>query len=124
MDNLSILNKKLSTYVSAGGQLRNVSDQLLLELLHAWENWPSSSADFYRELGFTRRQMAKLIGKAKKLKRTGHVSESEFIEISSEDVGIPTNSSFTCSIELAWEKNKIIRFGQVDTLMEFLKKSA
>ena len=74
MDN-SNLKKKLSVYVTDKGYLKNVSDEVLYEILVAWENWSGSSKEFYRSLGFTAAQMAALIGKAKKYKRQGHFGE-------------------------------------------------
>jgi len=38
MDTIT-LKKKLSTYLSSKGNLRNVSDEVLYEVLLAWENW-------------------------------------------------------------------------------------
>ena len=78
---LVTLKKKLSTYVSDGGRLRNVSEEVLYEVLSAWENWAGSATEFYRSIGFTRRQMAKLLGKAKKMKREGHFGSSEFKQV-------------------------------------------
>ena len=50
MDNIT-LKKKLSSYVSQGGYLKNVSDELLYEILIAWENWTASGSEFYKSLG-------------------------------------------------------------------------
>ena len=77
MDNVT-LKKKLSTYLSEKGQLRNLNPEVLYEVLVAWENWTGPRKDFYRSLGFTQKQMAGLIGKAKKLKRDGRFGEGEF----------------------------------------------
>lgn len=127
MDNVT-LRKKLSTYVSDGGQLRNVSPEVLFEVLSAWENWTGSAVEFYRSIGFTQRQMATLIGKAKKLKRDGHFGSSEFKEIQIEDVAsgsMAVSGNGPCAAaELVWTNGKIIRFSGVDYLMDFLKKSA
>ena len=49
MDNVN-LKKKMSVYLTNKGQLRNVSDELLYEILTAWESWPGSGADFYRTI--------------------------------------------------------------------------
>ena len=65
MDNIT-LKKKLSTYVSDKGYLKGVSDEVLYEVLVAWENWTGSAVEFYRSLGFSQKQMASIIGKAKK----------------------------------------------------------
>ena len=45
---LVTLKKKLSTYESDKGYLKNVSDDVLYEVLVAWENWTGPTKDFYR----------------------------------------------------------------------------
>ena len=75
---LVTLKKKLSTYESDKGYLKNVSDDVLYEVLVAWENWTGPTKDFYRGLGFSHAQMAGVVGKAKKLKREGHFGSGEF----------------------------------------------
>lgn len=126
MDNV-ILKKKLSTYESDKGYLKNVSDDILYEVLVAWENWTGPSADFYRSLGFTHSQMAGIIGKAKRLKRDGHFGSSEFKQVK---VDLPTDSAFSVSgvpcavVEIVWTNGQVIRFSGIDYLMDFLKKSA
>jgi len=126
MDNVT-LKKKLSTYLSDKGQLRNLSADVLYEVLVAWENWTGPSKDFYRSLGFTHRQMAGLIGKAKKLKREGHFGEGEFkqVRIDQPVEPMPSSLSGPCpTVELVWHNGQLIRFSAVDQLMDFLKKSA
>ena len=66
------LKRKLSTYIAESGRLRNVPEELLSEVLSAWEGWSGTAKDFYTNLGFSPKQMATLIGKAKRLKREGH----------------------------------------------------
>jgi hypothetical protein len=51
MDNIT-LKKKLSAYVSSSGRLQNLNEDILYEVLIAWENWTGPSAEFYRTLGF------------------------------------------------------------------------
>jgi hypothetical protein len=122
---LVTLRKKLSTYESDKGYLKNVSDDLLFEVLKAWEQWTGPGKDFYRSLGFSSSQMASVIGKAKKLKREGYFGEEGFKEVKVE---APMAASFgdgPCSgIELAWNNGNIIRFSQVELLVDFLKKVA
>ena len=118
---LSILKKKLSTFRSETGKLMNVSDELLMELLLSWEQWSGPSNGFYAALGVDHRKMAKLMGRAKKLKREGVFPESGFKEIKVES---SQGSASGCSIELAWENGRIIRFAQVELLVDFLKKVA
>lgn len=126
MDHIS-LKKKLSTYVSEAGRLKNVSDELLFEVLTAWEDWTGTATEFYRSIGFTQRQMAKLIGKAKKLKREGHFGSESFKEIHVEGYQevVAHDGSYLSSpmIELKHGEGKLIRFPQVSQLIEFLKSA-
>ncbi len=126
MDNVA-LKKKLSTYESDKGYLKNVSDDVLYEVLVAWENWSGPSADFYRSLGFSHSQMAGIIGKAKKLKREGYFGTSEFKQVKvdfPQDSGIFLSSGPCAAVELVWTNGQVIRFSGVDYLVDFLKKSA
>lgn len=118
---LTILKKKISTFRSEGGKLRNVSDELLMEILQAWESWVGPASGFYSAIGVTHRKMASLMGKAKKLKREGHFPVEEFKEVKIAEGGF----SGPCQgIEMAWENGKIIRFSEVSQLVDFLKKVA
>lgn len=118
---LEVLKKKLSTYKNARGQVRGVSDELLLEVLSAWEHWTGSAKEFYQAIGISQTGMASMIGKAKRLKREGHTIPFQEVKIE----GVPEGGLIpsSCDIEVQ-EKNKIIRFKKVDLLIEFLKKSA
>ena len=119
---LEVLKKKISTFRSEKGVLKNVSDELLMEILHTWENWTGPASGFYSGIGVDHRKMASLMGKAKKLKREGRFPVEEFREIKVTEGG---QFSGPCEgIEVAWEKGKIIRFSQVEQLVEFLKKVA
>jgi len=122
---LITLKKKLSSYVSDKGYLKNVSDEVLYEVLVAWENWTGSSKEFYRGIGFSHSQMASVIGKAKKLKREGYFGEGDFKQVVIPSSSIdPQYSGDGKAIEIIWGGGQIIRFSQVDQLLEFLKKSA
>ena len=120
MDN-AILRKKLNTFKTAKGTLKRVSNEVVLEVLRAWENWPGTSAELYRELGLSKMQLVTMIQKAKRLVKDGVVSESEFKELT---ITTPTTISEPCSIEMAWDQGKVIRFSQVEQLVDFLKKVA
>jgi hypothetical protein len=115
---LTILKKKISTFRSEGGRLRNVSDELLMEVLQAWESWSGPASGFYVAIGVTHRKMASLMGKAKKLKREGHFPVEEFKEIKVSEAG-PCQG-----IEMAWDNGRVIRFAEVAQLVDFLKKVA
>lgn len=122
---LRILKKKISTFRTVGGKLTNVSDDLLIDILFAWENWAGPSSGFYSAIGADHRKMAKLIGRAKKLKREGYFPSEEFKEIRiSTESGQIIESAPCSGVEIIWNNGKIIRFSQVDLLVAFLKKAA
>jgi hypothetical protein len=123
MDN-SILKKKLSTFRSQEGYLIGVTTDVLFEVLRAWEDWSGSTKDFYRSIGVSQRQMAVLLGKAKKMAREGGFPAEEFREVKVVEGGSMAGESAGCGIELSWEQGKVIRFRQVEQLVEFLKKVA
>jgi hypothetical protein len=126
MDNVT-LKKKLSSYESDKGYLKGVSDDILYEVLVAWENWTGTSSDFYRSLGFSFRQMAGLIGKAKKLKREGAFGSQDFKAVRVEGVlasASPVTDGPCAAVEIVWANGQVIRFSGVDYLVDFLKKSA
>ncbi len=124
MDNVT-LKKKLSSYESDKGYLKNVSDEVLFEVLVAWENWTGTGKEFYRSLGFTQRQMASIIGKAKKLKREGHFGDASFKQVKVEPLPEDASASGPCSgVEIVWTGGRVIRFAEVDLLIDFLKKAA
>jgi hypothetical protein len=116
---LEILRRKISTYRTEGGYIKNVSDELLMEILYAWENWTGSSSAFYDALNVDFRKMASLIGKAKKMKREGHFAAEAFKEVAVEQPSAMPNQE---SISLQWDQGRLIQFSHVDQLIDFLKK--
>ena len=124
---LTVLKKKISSYRTPKGRITNLPDELLGEILYAWEQWTASPSGFYTQLGVDYRKMGSLMGRAKKLKREGAFDGLEFTEVvveeenSSERASIPPGG---CGIELVCDNNKVIRFGTADLLMDFLKKAA
>ena len=121
MDN-AILKKRLNTYKSDKGTLKQVSNDVVMDVLRAWENWPGAANELYRDLGLSKMQLVTMIQKAKRLVKSGVVTESEFKEIKIEVPGaLP---GVPCGIELSWEGGKVIRFSQVEQLVDFLKKVA
>ena len=122
MDN-AIIKRRLSTFKSSKGSLVKVSDEVLFEVITAWEQWSGKSSDLSRELGIDIKQLVFLIKKAKQLKREGVFPEDGFKEIK---VGPSASVGFSggpCQgIEIAWDGGKLIRFAQVEQLVDFLKK--
>jgi hypothetical protein len=121
---LITLKKKLSTYTSSKGYIKNVSDDVLFEILTAWENWTGPSKEFYKALGFSQTQLASLVGKAKKMKREGYFGEETFKEIKLETIDNITSLPPCSGVEVIWKNGQVLRFSQVDLLIDFLKKAA
>jgi hypothetical protein len=122
---MEILKKRISSYRTPKGRLTRVPDELLLDVLKAWEQWTGPASGFYSALGADHRKMAGLIGRAKKLRRDGVFPEESFKEIRVEDAaGVNPASSPCQGIEIVWENGKLIRFAQVEVLIDFLKKVA
>jgi hypothetical protein len=122
MDN-AVLRKRLNTFKSGKGTLKSVSDEVVLEVLRAWENWPGTTADLNRELGLSKMQMVVMLKKAKHLVKSGVLPPDDFKEVHLAPSAAASGGS-VCGIELAWENGKIIRFSQVELLIDFLKKAA
>ena len=118
---LEVLKKKVSTYKGEKGRVSITSNDLLLEILSAWEQWTGQADGFYKALGISRNGISSIIGKAKKLRREGFPVQ-DFKEIKMAD---PTISGGPCSgVEILWDNGKLIRFQEVDQLVDFLKKVA
>ena len=121
---LEILKKKISSFRGDGGKVRITSDELLMEILLAWEQWTGPALGFYTAIGVSSHGMGSIIGRAKKLKREGFPIET-FKEIKVAGVESAVTGYGPCSgIEVAWDNGKLIRFQQVDQLVDFLKKVA
>ena len=121
----AVLKKRLNTYKTSKGTLSKVSDEVVMDVLRAWENWPGTSIDLNRELGLSKMQMVTMIQKAKRLVKSGAVFESDFKEIKIEpDTGRILEMGPCSGVELVWANGKVIRFSQVDLLVDFLKKAA
>lgn len=119
---LEVLKKKISSFRTEGGLVKNVSDDVLMEMLVAWEHWTGPAKGFASAIGMNRKSIPKLIGKAKKLKREGHFPIEEFKEIKIEPAFLNNEDpSGLCRIELTWQGKQVIRFALVNQLIEFLK---
>src|SRR5690348_13464173 len=106
-----VLKKRLSTFFTDKGYLKNVSDELLLDILKAWEAWTGKPKEFYEGLGVKRQTMAIMIRKAKRLSREG--AGSEFRELNVQSM-LGHSPGGTIGIEVTWDSGKVIRFPNVD----------
>jgi hypothetical protein len=121
---LEVLKKKISTFRGEGGRVTKVSDELLIEILLAWEQWSGPMKGFYAGIGVSKEKMASMLGKAKRLKREGFPTDG-FKEIKVSGITAEAGQLLPCrGIEVAWENGKLIRFSQVEQLIDFLKKVA
>ena len=118
---MEVLKKKISTFRGEGGRVRISDDGLLMEILLAWEQWKGPLQKFYQAIGVSSKGMASIIGKAKKLRREGHFPAEKFKEVKVSDNSPLMSVSF---IEITWDNGKLIRFTEVDQLVDFLKKVA
>ncbi len=122
---LTVLSKKISSYRSPKGQVRNLPNELLAEILHAWEQWNGPSAGFYKALGVDFRKFGSIMGKARQLKRDGAFDGLQFTEVVLDEASGQVMEVSPClGLELVWDGGKIIRFSRVEILLEFLKKVA
>lgn len=117
---LAVLKKKISSYRTEGGHLTKVTDELAVEVLLAWEQWTGPARGFYAAIGVNQHKMATIIGKGKKLRREGFPTDG-FKEIKIAELPTPGPCS---GLEIMWDNGKLIRFSQVDQLIDFLKKVA
>ena len=125
MLDMEVLKKKISTFRDQSGRVSISDSGLLMEILVAWEQHKGPLLEFYRTLGVSSKGMASIIGRAKKLRREGHFPADEFKEVKLKEAGATQSSLIGCNvIELSWENGRIIRFGQVEQLIDFLKKVA
>lgn len=124
---LEVLRKKISSYRTEGGTIKNLGDDILLEILTAWEQWTGPASGFHKAIDVNQKRMGSLIGQAKKLKREGRFPVEEFKEIKIQE--FPSNlvslQGGPCQgVELMWDGGKLIRFQHVEQLVDFLKKVA
>jgi len=120
---MDVLKKRISTFRGDGGRVRITDESLLMEILQAWEQWTGPAKSFYPAIGVSQKGMASIIGKAKKLRREGHFPAEEFKEI--KVAGVASPGLGPCAgLEIVWDNGKLIRFQQVDQLVDFLKKVA
>jgi hypothetical protein len=124
---LTVLRKKLSVYRDQGGSLKKVSDELLYDLLVSWESWDGSPKDFYSALGTNGKQMAGVIGRAKRYKREGRFGNGEFREavVEGQQPEVSAANGPGCKvIEFVWPDGRLVRFADLDNLVEFIRRTA
>jgi hypothetical protein len=124
---LVILKKKIDGYRDGGGSIKNVPPELLLELRQTWEHYTGSQEQFRSELGVRTGTLRNLLIESRKL---NHVIASAgavglAIEGGSENGPPQSHEVSSTALELSFDSGtKVIRFPNVDLLIEFMRKSA
>jgi hypothetical protein len=115
---LTVLSKKISSYRTNSGKITNLPNELLAEILHAWEQWSGPAQGFYKALGVDYRKFGSIMGKAKQLKRDGAFDGLNFTEVVLDQENGQIMELPPCSgVELVWEGGRIIRFSRVEMLL-------
>jgi hypothetical protein len=118
-----ILKKRLNTCRTSKGNLTSVPDNLVIDIIRAWEKWPGTAKSLYTSLGLQKQQLSNIIRKGKKLLKSGKQTLGPFTPL---EIKTSATKDFNNKIPivLSLDKKKSIRFYQVDHLVEFLKKAA
>ena len=114
-----VLKKRLSTFRTSTGRLSKISNDLIMDVIKAWERSPGSAKSFYQGLGLKKQQLAIIIKKGKRLLKDGNEQLGPFTPM---EVPVESSSERKIPIILKWDNKKQIRFYQVSHLVEFLKK--
>lgn len=117
-----VMRKKLDAYKTPGGSYKNIKSELLVELLRVWEEHTGPSTQLARQLGMKPNQLARQIREARKA-----AARSEVIDPAFEALQVPESSeggSVGTVIEMSWGGDKVVKFPNVDCLVEFLRKAA
>jgi hypothetical protein len=117
-----VMRKKLDAYKTPGGSYKNIKSELLVELLRVWEEHTGSSTELARQLGMKPNQLARQIREARKAAVRSDAIDPAFqaLQISESLEGGSTGTV----IEMSWGGDKIVKFPNVDCLVEFLRKAA
>ncbi len=124
---LMVLRKKIDGFRAGNGQLQNVPAELLLELRYAWEHFSGPAEQFRKELGMKIGTLRKLLVESKKLNHVLASSEAIGLVNPVESIPEPNNGVAINSDHLELvisEGQKVVRFPNLDILIEFLRKAS
>lgn len=133
---LMILRKKIDGFRAGNGSIKNVPPELLLELRQTWEHFTGTAEEFRSELGVKSGTLRNLLVESKKLNHV--IASAGAVGLVSAEVGgnngapdqtqlmqSAGNQSPDHALELVFDHGtKVIRFPNVDSLVDFLRKSA
>lgn len=115
-----ILKKRLNTFRNDKGAIRGIPEDLVIDILRAWEQWAGTARSFYQSIGLKKQQLSVIIKKGKRLLKDSKEKIGPFIPVKINK----THSTSSAPIVLIWDKKRSIRFYQVEHLVEFLKQAA
>lgn len=119
---LMILKKKIDGFRSGNGQLSKLPPELLYELRQAWEDFTGPSEEIRRALGMKIGTLRNLWVESKKLNHA--LASAEMLAMPETAAGTGVQSEGK-PLELVFDGgNKIIRFPDISSLIEFLKRAA
>ena len=128
---MSILKKKIDGYRDSAGSIKNVPAELLLELRQTWEHYIGSPDQFRSELGIRAGTLRNLLIASKKLNHVLSSAGAVGLAVGSDDGGgiavshSEGNATSNNSLELTFDNgSKVIRFPNVDLLIDFMRKIA
>ena len=133
---LKILKKKFDGYRAGNGSFKNVPPELLLELRYTWEHYTGSPEEFRSELGVKIGTLRRFLVESKKLNHVLASAGAVEIMASTHDGGVSSdgqdqaiqyqnNELPLSTLEMVYDRGaKVIRFPNVDVLVDFLRKSA
>lgn len=118
---LEVMRKKLDAFKTPGGSYKNIKGELLVELLRAWEQHTGPSTELAKQLGMKPNQLNRQIREARKA-----AARSDAIDPAFEELQMPGASESTggAVIEMSWGGDKVVKFPNVDCLVEFLRKAS
>src|SRR5687767_10087807 len=103
---LSVLKKKLASFRSKEGKLKNVPEELLIAVLRSWEAYTKPMTEFGKEVGLRHTQLGPLIQRARQCAKNSVQGAEDFTEIKV----VESPPGVEGAIELSWDGGKVIRF--------------
>jgi hypothetical protein len=119
---LEVMRKKLDAFKTSGGSYKNIKSELLVELLRAWEQHTGPSTELAKQLGMKPNQLNRQIREARKAAARSDAIDPVFEELQMS--GASEGGSVGTVIEMIWGGDKVVKFPNVDCLVEFLRKAA
>ena len=111
------LKKRLNICRTSTGRLANIPDDLVIDILKAWERWPGTAKSFYQGIGIKKQQLGCIMKKAKRIIKEGKEKLGPFVALDVKKSPVPDKAP----IILKWDNDRTIRFYNVVQLVEFLK---